>query len=240
MKKIPILLITSILCTIYVSYGSSAHTNLDSNTDNNMTLVTDNKDNKNNKMIYPIYVYGSTVLRETAIEIDKDYPNLGELIENMFATMYESEGVGIAGPQIGKGIRIFTVDVPLAVEEGQEPNSFIKVFINPKIYGYSDSMCSMVEGCLSLPGMSEEVVRSNSIRIKYCDENFVEYDQEFSGFIARVIQHEYDHLEGIVYTDRVVPELKAILEDELKAMSDGNFNAEYKTKQENVNLDQEK
>ena len=183
-------------------------------------------------MIYPIYVYGSKVLREVAVDITDGYPNLGDLLSSMFYTMYSSEGVGLAAPQIGESIRVFTIGLPLEVADGEPPKMLEKVFINPQIYSYSDSVCTSPEGCLSLPGLSSDVVRPTTIKIRYCDENFVEHDDTFTGFFARVIQHEYDHLEGIVYTDRVSSELKVSLESDLSSMLKGDFSSEYKTIQD--------
>lgn len=182
-------------------------------------------------MIYPIYVYGSTVLREPAIEITNEYPELSKLIKNMFDTMYDADGVGLAAPQIGKSIRLFTIDLSPLDDEYPELKDFVKVFINPEIYNYSEDTSSRSEGCLSLPGLNEDVVRPNTIKIKYLDENFVEHDDEFSDFTARVIQHEYDHLEGIVFADKVNPLRKTLMRNKLNAMSKGKFKARYRTKQ---------
>ena len=233
MKKRPILLILTLLITVSVCYCSPNEFSLPSNINNtnNDTLEKRVLVEYNNKMIYPIYVYGSLVLREPAINITKEFLGLGELIKDMFATMYESEGVGLAAPQIGESIRVFTIAVPLDTLNEQEPEYLVKVFVNPTIYAYSEGVCGAVEGCLSLPGLSGEVVRPQSIRVKYCDENFVEYDEEFTGFTARVIQHEYDHLEGVVYTDRVSSDLKVAMSGALDSMSRGVFVAEYETKQ---------
>lgn len=225
MKRISNLLILSLIINMSIGYSNTNIVGL--NLSLNEILIDDDK------MIYPIYIYGSEVLREPTIEIAKEYPQLAELITSMFATMHSSDGVGVAAPQIGKGIRVFVIDVPLAVEEGEESKSFVEVFINPKIYEYSEDVCTITEGCLSIPGLSEDVVRPSTIKIKYLDENFVEHDMEFSGFVSRVIQHEYDHLEGVLYIDRVVPSLKELMDGDLKAIKRGEFSAEYETQQTN-------
>ncbi len=232
MKKRPFLHIVSLMTIVSVFGGSHVEIGLSSgaNKINNDTLEK-RVLAQDNKMIYPIYVYGSAVLREPAIEITRDYANLGELLSNMFATMSASNGVGLAAPQIGKSIRIFTIDVPVAVEDGESPERLVKVFINPTIYACSEASCSVAEGCLSLPGLSGDVVRPISIKMRYCDEHFNEYDEVFTGFTARVIQHEYDHLEGVVYTDRLSPEDKVLLEEDLASMIRGEFSAEYETEQ---------
>ena len=182
-------------------------------------------------MIYPIYVYGSSVLREPTVEINSDYPELSKVIKNMFDTMYDAEGVGLAAPQIGKSIKLFLVDLSPLEDEYPELKDFVKVFINPNIYDYSEEVCTRSEGCLSLPGLNEDVSRPNTIKMTYLDENFVEHDEEFSEFTARVIQHEYDHLDGVVFADKVAMLRKALMRNKLSAMSKGKFKAYYRTKQ---------
>lgn len=187
-------------------------------------------------MIYPVYVYGSPVLHKPAEEIDADFPELGKLIDDMFETMYDANGVGLAAPQIGKGIRVFVVDtVPYADDddvEAEELAGRLKTeFINPEIYETSEEQCVMGEGCLSLPGLSEEVIRPKWIKIRWVDKNFVEHDQTFEGYKARVIQHEYDHLDGVVFTERLSPLRKNLLKGKLTNMSKGKYSAEYKTRQ---------
>ncbi len=182
-------------------------------------------------MIYPIYVYGSTVLREQAVEINSEYPDLAKLIKNMFDTMYDADGVGLAAPQIGKSIKLFTVDLSPLEDDYPELKDFVKVFINPNIYEYSEEVSSREEGCLSLPGLNEDVIRPNSVKITYLDENFVEHDEEYTGFAARAIQHEYDHLDGVVFADKVALLRKTLMRNKLNAMSKGKFKARYRTKQ---------
>lgn len=181
-------------------------------------------------MILPVYIYGSSVLRGMAEKITKDYPGLDKLLADMWETMYESDGVGLAAPQIGKSIRIFVVDATLYAEDDPSLADFKKVFINPEIYEESDEEELMTEGCLSLPGIREDVYRPTSIRIRYMDENFTEHDREISGYAARVVQHEYDHLEGKVFVDCLSPLRKTLLKSRLAAMSKGKYTAEYKCK----------
>ena len=156
-------------------------------------------------MILPIYIYGHPVLRKITKDIDPEtYPKLNELIENMFETMYNAEGVGLAGPQIGLEDRIFVVDLsPLADDDHPEFNDFKKVFINAHITERSGDIEIVEEGCLSIPDIHEKVPREDEIRIKYLDENLQPHYEVYSGYMARVIQHEYDHLDGILFTDKI-------------------------------------
>jgi peptide deformylase len=176
-------------------------------------------------------VYGSQVLREETQDVDKDYPELKKLAEDMFETMYSANGVGLAAPQIGLPIRMFVVDITPYADENPAYADFRRVFINPEIYEESAEEVSMGEGCLSLPGFSEDVYRPERIRIRWLDEDFNERDEEFGAYAARVIQHEYDHLEGTVFTDRINPLRKTLLRSKLSAMSKGKYSAGYKTKQ---------
>ncbi len=181
-------------------------------------------------MIKPVYVYGSPVLRKVSTKITSDYPNLKELIESMFETMDGSEGVGLAAPQIGLSIRLFVIDTALFGEDHPEVKGFKKVFINPKIIERSEVQNIYNEGCLSIPSLREDVERPESVTIKYFDENFVEHEEFYDGIIARVIQHEYDHLEGILFTDRVSPIRRQLLKSKLNAIVKGKFNVSYKVK----------
>ncbi len=182
-------------------------------------------------MIYPIYIYGSGILRKECVEIDENYPELPKLIEDMFATMYATEGVGLAAPQIGKDIRLFVVDATPFAEDDPTAKDFKKVFINPEIYEVSEEEVLYNEGCLSVPGIHEDVYRPESIRINYLDENFEEHDEELTGWPARVVQHEYDHLDGIVFTDRLSGLRKTLLRNKLTGMTKGKFSCAYRTKQ---------
>ena len=181
-------------------------------------------------MILPMYLYGQSVLRKVAEPIEKDYPELQTLIDNMFETMYKSEGVGLAAPQIGLGIRVVVIDAsPMAEEEPSLANSKMAL-INPYIESFEGDNVSMEEGCLSLPGIHESVTRKNTIHITYMDENFVEHDEVISGYLARVIQHEYDHLEGHVFTDRISPIRRQLITNKLQNIAKGKVNCNYKTK----------
>ena len=166
-------------------------------------------------MIYPIVIYGSPVLRKKSVNIDPDYPELGKLIDDMYLTLAEAEGVGLAAPQIGKNIRLFIVDCTPWGEEDPSLAEYRKVFINAEIYERSAETSLFNEGCLSLPGLHEDVSRPVSIKIRYQDENFVEHDEEIGGMAARVIQHEYDHLEGEVFTDRLSPLRRNLLKSKI-------------------------
>ena len=181
-------------------------------------------------MIYPIVIYGSPVLRKKSVNIDPDYPELGKLIDDMYLTLAEAEGVGLAAPQIGKNIRLFIVDCTPWAEENPELADFRKVFVNAEIYESSAETSHFEEGCLSIPGIHENVVRPVSIRMRYLDENFVEHDEEFSGYPARVIQHEYDHLEGKVFTDRLAPLRRNLLKGKMTKLANGKYRCAYKTK----------
>ncbi|HPT22464.1 MAG TPA: peptide deformylase [Bacteroidales bacterium] len=179
-------------------------------------------------MTYPIVVYGHTILRKVAEEIDKDYPGLNQFISDLFETMHNSEGMGLAAPQVGRSIRIFVVD-GTPVEDEPELADFKKVFINPKIIERKGDMLLMSEGCLSIPNMREEVNRESVIRITYYDENWQFHDEVYDNYKARIIQHEYDHLDGILYTDRLNPLRKRLIKSKLTAISKGRFESDYKT-----------
>lgn len=180
-------------------------------------------------MVYPIVVYGHTVLRKVAEDIDKDYPDLQHLINDMFETMYKSEGMGLAAPQIGKSIRIFVIDGTPVAEDEPSLADFKKAFINARIKERSGEFRVMTEGCLSIPHLREEVNRESHIRIEYYDENWVFHNEVYDGYKARIIQHEYDHLDGIMFTDKVNPLRKRLLKSKLTAISKGKFETDYKT-----------
>lgn len=180
-------------------------------------------------MIYPIVIYGHTLLRKLAQEITNDYPALNQLIEDLFETMYRSEGMGLAAPQIGKSIRIFVIDGTPVAEDEPSLADFKKVFINANISERCGELQPMNEGCLSIPGLREEVMRESHIKISYYDENWQYHNDVFDGYKARIIQHEYDHLEGILFTDKVNPLRKRLLKGKLTAISKGKFEADYKT-----------
>jgi peptide deformylase len=190
-------------------------------------------------MTLPIVAYGTPILKKMAEEIDEKYPGLEELIENMFETMYEASGVGLAAPQINKSIRLFIVDAsPFAeVEEGEEPDpmaegldGFKKVFINPIIEEEDGEEWAFAEGCLSIPKIREDVMRKPNITISYYDENWEFHEEQYSGYAARIIQHEYDHVEGVLFTDYLSPLKKRILKKKLVAISKGEIDVPYRMK----------
>ena len=181
-------------------------------------------------MIKPVYIYGSPVLRKVATDITRDYPNISQLIADMFETMEKSDGVGLAAPQVGLSIRLFIIDASPLADENPELEGFRKVFINAQIISRSPETIQYNEGCLSIPNLREDVERPTTIVIRYVDEEFVEHEEEYNGIAARIIQHEYDHLDGILFTDKVSPIRRQLLKSKLFAISKGRFNASYKYK----------
>ncbi|MDR0982959.1 MAG: peptide deformylase [Culturomica sp.] len=179
-------------------------------------------------MLLPIYVYGHPILRKKSEDIPEDYPNLDEFLKNLWHTMEVADGVGLAAPQVGRNIRIFVVDGTGFSDQHPEVADFRKVFINAHIVERSDELVNRSEGCLSVPGIHEYVKRPDKIRIIYEDENRIKHDKEFDGIKAWIIQHEYDHLEGIVFTDHLSPLRKRLLQSKLNAISRGKFKSEYK------------
>jgi peptide deformylase len=180
-------------------------------------------------MTYPIFVYGHPILRKVAEDIDENYPDLQKLIDDLFDTMYHSEGLGLAAPQIGKSIRIFVIDGAPVGEDEPDLANFKRTFINAHIVEKNGEQFPMNEGCLSIPNLREEVKRESHIRIRYFDENWKYHDEIFDGYKARIIQHEYDHLDGILFVDRINPLRKRLLKGKLKDIISGKFEAEYKT-----------
>jgi len=181
-------------------------------------------------MIYPVYIYGSSVLRKVAQDITPDYPNLKQLLSDMFDTMYQSDGVGLAAPQIGLSIRVFVVDGAPFAEDDPNLKDFKKAFINAHIVERFDEKVRYSEGCLSIPTIHEEVERESKVRIRYVDENFQPHEDVFEGTAARIVQHEYDHLDGIMFVDRLSPIRRQLLKSKLMAISKGKFSADYKYK----------
>ena len=182
-------------------------------------------------MILPIYTYGQQALRKVSVDIDAEYPNLKELIANMFETLTASDGVGLAAPQIGKDIRLAVIDLDVLAEEYPEYKNFRKAYINPHIVEYDDSeMESMEEGCLSLPGIHEPVKRPTRIRVKYVDEDFNEHDEWVEGYLSRVMQHEFDHLDAKLFIDRVSPFRRQLINGKLKNLLQGKFRCGYRVK----------
>lgn len=192
-------------------------------------------------MILPIVAYGDPVLRKVAEEIDADYPNLTELIENMKQTMYNASGVGIAAPQIGKSIRLFIIDATpfaedeeLSDEDRRQLKVFNKVFINPKIIEEDGDEWAFNEGCLSIPDIREDVFRQESVTFEYEDENFEKHSETLTGIAARVFQHEYDHIEGILFTDKLSSLKKRIIKKKLEKISLGKINVDYRMRFPNI------
>ena len=179
-------------------------------------------------MVYPVAVYGHPVLRKVAKNITPDHEGLSEIIENMWETMYRSDGIGLAAPQINKSIRIFVIDGTPLEEDYPELKDFKQVFINAKITERTGEEDITSEGCLSLPGIREDVKRPTQITIEYVDENFTPKKEVFTGFAARVIQHEYDHLEGILFIDHLSPLRKRLLKGKLTKISKGEVDIDYK------------
>ena len=185
-------------------------------------------------MILPIRAFGDAVLRKHCHEIDQDYPQLKELISNMFETMESAHGIGLAAPQIGLDIRLFVVDLsPLSDDEdyaelAEEFKNFRKVLINAKILEETGNEWKFNEGCLSIPEVREDVKRKETITIEYFDENFVKHTDTFSDMRARVIQHEYDHIEGILFTDHLSSLKKKLVKGKLMKISQGEVSVNYK------------
>ena len=186
-------------------------------------------------MILPIIAYGDPVLRKTGKEITKDYPNLDVLLENMFETMYEARGIGLAAPQVGVPIRIFIVDATpfeedeeLTEEERGFLSTFKQVFINAKIIEETGDEWAFNEGCLSIPDIREDVFRNDTIKIEYLDENFEKYTKKFDGIVARIIQHEYDHIEGVLFTDKLSALKKRLIKGKLSNISKGKIKVDYR------------
>ena len=189
-------------------------------------------------MILPIVAYGDPVLKKEALEINSDFPGLSQLIADMYETMYAAHGVGLAAPQIGHSIRLFVVDgSPFAEDDEEEPDPkakgiehFKKVFINPVIEEEEGEEWGFYEGCLSIPKIREEVFRKEKVHISYYDENFNFHEEVYDGYAARIIQHEYDHVDGILFTDHLSPLKRRLLAKRLQSISKGDIKIEYKMK----------
>lgn len=186
-------------------------------------------------MILPIVAYGDPVLRKVCSEIDSDYPELPTLISNMWETMYNANGVGLAAPQIGRPIRLFLVDTSpfaededLSSEERKKLEGFKKVFINARIESETGSKWAFNEGCLSIPDIREDVNRHPEIKVSYLDADFKPHSEVFDGLLARVIQHEYDHIEGILFTDKISSLKRRLLKGKLGNISKGKISVDYK------------
>lgn len=183
------------------------------------------------EMILPIYTYGQPVLRKETEEIGPDYPGLKDIIRDMWDTLAKSHGVGLAAPQVGLSIRMAIIDLDCISEDEPQYTGYKRTFINPYIEEIDDSeTASMEEGCLSLPGLSEKVTRPKRIRVTYLDENFQEHDEWVDGYLARVMQHEFDHLDGVVYTDHLKGLRRQLMMPKLKQLAKGVFHADYRVK----------
>lgn len=183
-------------------------------------------------MILPIYIYGQPVLRKECVDIAPDYEGLKELIADMFETMDASDGIGLAAPQIGKSIRVVVIDLNVLSEDMPEYKGFRKAFINAHILERDEESKkeTLEEGCLSIPGIHENVTRPTRIHVKYMDEDFNEHDEWVEGYLARVMQHEFDHLDGVYFTDRVTPLRKQLIASKLKGLTQGRYKCAYRTK----------
>ena len=181
-------------------------------------------------MILPVYLYGQPVLRKEAEEVPQDYPDLKVLVSNMFETMYHADGVGLAGPQVGLSLRLLVIDADVLADDFPECKGFKRTMINPVFLEKSEETDSMQEGCLSLPGIHEKVSRSVRIRIKYQDADFVEHEEELSGFAARVVQHECEHLTGHVFIDNVSAIRRQLNKGKLNNIIKGSVRCSYRAK----------
>lgn len=181
-------------------------------------------------MKLPVYIYGHPVLRRPTVAVTKDYPDLPKLIDDMFETMYAAEGCGLAAPQVGLSIKLVVIDTDVLKDQFPECAERKMVLINPEAEVLDGEECSRSEGCLSLPGLSENVNRVEHIRLRWLDENFEAHEEEMSGFLSRCVQHELDHLNGIVYMDHVSATRKLLIRNKLRNLMDGKFSCDYKVK----------
>lgn len=194
-------------------------------------------------MILPIYGYGEAVLRKVCVDIPQDYPNLAEILSNMYETMYNAYGVGLAAPQVGLAIRLFVIDTTpfadsdeVSKEEAEQLKDFKQTFINAKIIKEEGELWGFNEGCLSIPDVREDVFRHDTITIEYVDENFVKKTEVYNGLIARVIQHEYDHIEGILFTDHLSMLKKKLVGKKLQNIMEGKARPDYRMKFANLKI----
>ncbi len=179
-------------------------------------------------MILPVVAYGHPVLKRVAEDVPPDYPDLKKFLADMWETMYQSDGVGLAAPQVNRSLRIFVVDASAFAEKYPEAEGFKKAFINARIYKEEGEAWSFNEGCLSFPGLREDVFRKPVVYLRYLDEDLQPHDERYEGVVARVIQHEYDHIEGIVFVDRISSLKKILIRGKLNDISKGNIDVDYK------------
>jgi peptide deformylase len=181
-------------------------------------------------MILPIYLYGQPVLRQEATDVQEDYPNLQALIDNMFETMYNADGVGLAAPQVGLSLKMFVLDADVLKDDYPECEGFKRVMINPEIIEESEETISLEEGCLSLPGVHEKVARAKVIKVKYLDGKLNPHEDVIKGFAARVVQHEYEHLEGHVFIDNISAIRRQLNKSKLSNIIKGKAKCSYRSK----------
>jgi peptide deformylase len=181
-------------------------------------------------MILPVYAFGQPVLKKKAIEIEADFPDLTQIVDNMWETMYAAHGVGIAAPQVGFSIRLFVVDTIQIMDDDKKQEGIKKVFINAQVVEETGDLWSYEEGCLSIPNIRGEVERRQKVRIQYLDTDFKKHDEIYEGINARVIQHEYDHIEGILFVEKLKPLKRKLIVRKLNDIKAGNAEADYKIK----------
>ncbi|WP_220463960.1 peptide deformylase [Adhaeribacter radiodurans] len=179
-------------------------------------------------MIYPITAYGDPILRSKTKELTDNYPDLKKLVTDMYDTMYHAHGVGLAAPQISKGLRLFVIDsAPFEEDEEKKKLAVKQAFINPQILEENGDEWAFEEGCLSIPGIREDVIRPANVIIRYFDEDWNQHEKTFDGMVARIIQHEYDHIEGVLFTDHLSGFRKRLLKSKLTKISKGDVDADY-------------
>jgi peptide deformylase len=181
-------------------------------------------------MILPVYIYGSPILRKVARRIEKGEQGIDQFIQDLWDTMYHSDGVGLAAPQVGKALQVFVIDGSPLEKDDPVLKHFKMTFIDPEITDRYGDETTFEEGCLSIPDIREEIVRPEKIRMRFYDADFNYHEKEYSGIAARIIQHEYDHLQGILFTDKVTPLKKRLIRNKLNAISKGKFEVRYKVK----------
>ncbi|MDR0667203.1 MAG: peptide deformylase [Prevotellaceae bacterium] len=181
-------------------------------------------------MVLPVYVYGSGVLKKEAAPVAQDYPALSQLIADMWETLYNANGVGLAAPQVGHTIRLIVIDASVFKDDDPLANGFKRVLINPELIDFSKEKSTFNEGCLSIPGIHEDIVRPKRVRVRYLDERFQPCDEWLDGIPARIAQHEYDHVEGILFTEHLAPIRRKIIASKLQTIARGKSGADYKTK----------
>lgn len=181
-------------------------------------------------MVLPVYVYGSGVLKKAAAPVAQDDPTLSQLISDMWETLYNAGGVGLAAPQVGRPVRLIVIDASVFKDDDPLANGFKRVLINPELVEFSAERSTFNEGCLSIPGIHEDVVRPRRVRVRYLDERFQPCDEWLDGIPARIAQHEYDHIEGVLFTERLAPIRRKIIASKLLTIARGKSVADYKTK----------